>query len=68
MGKLYCKYEKTGTGFSAWAEGYPIYTTGGMWAELESNMVEVSNIYFEAVESDRRVTVDDLEFEEREKD
>lgn len=39
--------EKTGTGFSARAEHYSAYTTGGSLEELRTNMVESLNLFFE---------------------
>ena len=39
--------EKTGTGFSAFAEDYPIYTTGRTISELIDNSYEAANLCFE---------------------
>ncbi len=38
--------EKTKTGYSAYAEKYPVYTVGTTLDELEINMLEVLNLYF----------------------
>ena len=38
--------EKTDTGFSAFSEEYPIFTTGIYFSELLQNAVEASNLYF----------------------
>jgi len=39
--------EKTGTGFSAYAEDYPVYTTGESMNELIANTHEAFSLYFE---------------------
>lgn len=39
--------EKTNTGFSAYAEAYPVFTTGSNLPELKANMLEALNLYFE---------------------
>jgi predicted RNase H-like HicB family nuclease len=39
--------EKTETGFSAFSEDYPIYTTGKSIVELLDNAFEATNLYFE---------------------
>jgi hypothetical protein len=38
--------EKTSTGFSAYAEKYPVYTTGRSVQELENSIIEALNFYF----------------------
>jgi len=38
--------EKTRTGFSAYAEDYPIYTTGKTIIDLQKNVLEATNLYF----------------------
>jgi len=39
--------EKSVTGFSAFAEDYPIYTTGTTMNELINNSLEACSLYFE---------------------
>ena len=39
--------EKTGTGFSAYAVNYNAYTTGKTISELQENILEALNFYFE---------------------
>jgi predicted transcriptional regulator len=39
--------EKTNTGFSAYSEKYPVFTTGATVGELARNTVEAFNLYFE---------------------
>ncbi len=45
--KIKLVVEKTETGFSAFCEDYPIYTTGRTIAELIDNAFEATNLYFE---------------------
>lgn len=42
-----CIVEKTATGFSAYAEAYPIFSTGKTIPELLQNLVEAAELYFE---------------------
>ncbi len=53
--------EKTETGFSAFSEDYPIFTTGRTIPELVSNAYEAANLFFE----DEKIEVshEDLRFE-----
>ena len=39
--------EKTKTGYSAYAEKYPVYTVGNSLEELKTNILEALNLYFE---------------------
>jgi hypothetical protein len=39
--------EKTNTGFSAYSDEYPIFTTGSNITELYAHVLEASNIFFE---------------------
>lgn len=39
--------EKTDTGFSAYCEEYPIFTTGRTVSELLNNAFEATQLYFE---------------------
>ena len=43
--KIRFTVEKTDTGFSAYAEEYPIYTTGAFFTELLHNAVEATNLH-----------------------
>ncbi len=40
--------EKTDSGFSAYADNYPIYTTGKTIPELINNAFEAAELYFES--------------------
>lgn len=50
--------EKTKTGYSAYAEKYPVYTVGKSLEGLKCNILEAVNLLFE--ESGKAVTEDDL--------
>ena len=39
--------ERTKTGYSAYAEKYPVYTVGSSLEELKANILESLNLYFE---------------------
>ncbi len=53
--------EKTDTGFSAFSENYPIYTTGRTIPELINNAIEATNLCFE--EDGTQITQENLKFE-----
>ncbi len=53
--------EKTDTGFSAFCDDYPIFTTGRTIPELIDNALEAFNLYFE--EDNLEITHDNLKFE-----
>lgn len=50
--------EKTKTGYSAYAEKYPVYTVGKSLPDLKSNILEAVNLLLE--KSGKSVTEDDL--------
>jgi predicted RNase H-like HicB family nuclease len=50
--------EKTKTGYSAYAEKYPVYTVGKSLEELKSNILEAINLALE--KSRKSVTENDL--------
>lgn len=58
MKKISIIVEKTETGYSAYAEEYPVYTVGNNLDELKLNILEAINLYFE--EEKRIVTAEDL--------
>lgn len=58
MKKISIIVEKTETGYSAYAEEYPVYTVGNNLDELKSNILEAINLYFE--DEKRTVTAEDL--------
>jgi predicted RNase H-like HicB family nuclease len=53
--------EKTDTGFSAFSEDYPIYTTGRTIPELIDNALEATNLFFE--EENIRIAQENFKFE-----
>ena len=53
--------EMTDTGFSAFAEDYPVFTTGRTVSELTDNALEAANLYFE--EEGIALNHDNLKFE-----
>ncbi len=59
--KIKMMVEKTDTGFSAFSEDYPIYTTGRTVPELMDNAIEAANLYFE--EENVRIRQENLKFE-----
>lgn len=55
--------EKTKTGYSAYAEKYPVYTAGSSLEELKANILEALNLHFErqgkrVKEKDLKITLD----------
>ena len=59
--KLKMIVEKTETGFSAFSEEYPIYTTGETITELMFNALEAATLNFE--DEDIKITQENLKFE-----
>lgn len=59
--KIKMVVEKTETGFSAFSEEYPVYTTGRTITELIDNAYEASNLYFE--DQNIQVSHENLKFE-----
>ncbi len=53
--------EKTDTGFSAYSEVYPIFTTGKTIPELINNVYEAVQLFFE--DSNKKITHDNIKFE-----
>lgn len=53
--------EKTDTGFSAFAESHPVYTTGKTIPELMDNALEAVNLGFE--DENVKITRENLKFE-----
>ncbi|MEO5947289.1 MAG: hypothetical protein ABIP79_10780 [Chitinophagaceae bacterium] len=61
--KIQMIIEKTKTGYSAYAEKYPVYTVGGTLVELKANALEALNLYFEkqgktVTENDLKISLD----------
>jgi predicted RNase H-like HicB family nuclease len=53
--------EKTETGFSAFSDDYPIYTTGRTISDLIDNAFEAANLYFE--DNKIHITHENIKFE-----
>jgi predicted RNase H-like HicB family nuclease len=56
--KIKMTVEKTKTGYSAYADKYPVFTVGKSLEELKNNILEAVNLSLEA--SGKTVTEDDL--------
>ena len=59
--KIKLTVEKTDTGFSAFSEVYPDFTTGKTFTELLKNAVEAINLYL--TDQDSQVIEKNIEFE-----
>jgi predicted RNase H-like HicB family nuclease len=59
--KIKVTVEKTDTGFSAFSEDYPIFTTGRTIPELIENAFEATNLFFE--DDNLKMTRENLKFE-----
>ena len=59
--KIEMTVEKTDTGFSAYAEDFPIFTTGKTIPELINNAYEAAQLFFE--EENKKITPENLKFE-----
>jgi len=59
--KIKVTVEKTDTGFSAFCDDYPIFTTGRTIPELIDNTFESGNLYFD--DDDIKLTHDNFKFE-----
>lgn len=51
--------ERTKTGYSAYAEKYPVYTVGSSLEELKANILESLNLYFDR--KGKRITEKELQ-------
>ena len=59
--KIRLTVEKTDTGFSAFSEDYPAFTTGKTFTELLNNAVEAMNLFL--IDEDSLVFEENIEFE-----
>jgi hypothetical protein len=67
MRKIECIVERTNTGFSAYAEKYPVYTVGSNLEEIKFRILEALNLYFsdkgkQIEEKDIKITLDMPQF------
>ena len=58
--KMKIVFEKTGTGFSAYSDEFPIFTIGRTVPELINNSYEAAQLYFE---DKYKITHENLKFE-----
>ena len=61
--KIVMIVEKTKTGYSAYAENYPVYTVDKTLEELKSQIIDALNLYFDNTkkpieEKDLKITLD----------
>jgi hypothetical protein len=61
MNKIKIIVEKTSTGYSAYADKYPVFTSGHDVTELQSNILEAMNFYFGEAKSKTFVSKKNLE-------
>jgi len=59
--KIKLVVEKTNTGFSAYCEKYPVFTTGITFMELQNHAVEAINLFLS--DHDKQITEENVEFE-----
>ena len=59
--KIRFTVEKTDTGFSAFSDKHPVYTTGESFTELQGNVVEAMNLYL--LESGSEISEKNISFE-----
>ncbi|MCU0444796.1 MAG: hypothetical protein MUE85_07740 [Microscillaceae bacterium] len=59
MKKIKMIIEASEKGFSAYAEGITVYTIGDTFEELQTNILEALQLYFE--DKGRNITEDDIE-------
>jgi len=62
--KIVVIIEKTDTGFSAWSDGYPVYTTGATLNELLENTNEAFALYFEDKKNDDHQICFEIDFKQ----
>jgi hypothetical protein len=61
MKKIKIIVEKTSTGFSAYSEKLPVFTTGTTVGEIVKNIIEGLELYFEESGESKTITVKNLE-------
>lgn len=59
--KIKLVVEKTNTGFSAYCEKYPVYTTGITFMELQHHAIEAINLFLS--DQDKYITEENIVFE-----
>jgi hypothetical protein len=61
MKRIKVVVEKTNTGFSAYANNLPVFTTGASIAELKKNIVRALNFYGKEAGDKKTVTLSSIE-------
>ena len=64
MKKIVVIIEKTDTGFSAYSEDYPVFTTGATVNELLDNANEAFSLYFEDKNQDKQQIYYEIDFKQ----
>jgi predicted RNase H-like HicB family nuclease len=62
--KILVVIEKSNTGFSAFSEAFPVYTTGTTMNELIDNTMEAFSLYFENEKFDSSRIVFEIDFKQ----
>jgi len=62
--KILVVIEKSNTGFSAFSESFPVYTTGTTMNELIDNTMEAFSLYFENEKFDSSRIVFEIDFKQ----
>jgi len=59
--KIKVNVEKTDTGFSAFCNDFPVFSTGKTFTELLENIVEATNLYLE--DQNAQIKAENIEFQ-----
>ena len=62
--KILVVIEKSSTGFSAFSDSFPVYTTGNTMNELIDNTIEAFSLYFENEKFDSSRVVFEIDFKQ----
>ena len=62
--KILVVIEKSSTGFSAFSDSFPVYTTGTTMNELIDNTIEAFSLYFENEKFDSSRVVFEIDFKQ----
>jgi predicted RNase H-like HicB family nuclease len=62
--KILVVIEKSNTGFSAFSDSFPVYTTGATMNELIDNTIEAFSLYFENEKFDSSRIVFEIDFKQ----
>ena len=62
--KIVVIIEKTDSGFSAYANDFPVFSTGTTMAELLENINEAFSLYFEDMKYDKGLIIFEIDFKQ----